>query len=621
GPRFSAVINGHYTTGWASYVETLPTKHLLDGIGIWGVPPNKPENCDNFFRRCAELGIRHLRWEIGFGSGQYRTDATKPYRISASHERRLLAGFCASKKHKVKILVLINSHEGMPCPAIGFGAKFLSDAKKGQSEFVLSVDKPELLKAGYSGISNLTRYAAAKFLLNKIEKADAKTYGENAFAITLAKPLPKDMPKGKGVQIHTLQYRPFGDPKTDAATYKGWGRHALRIAELAKEAGIEDGEVDFELWNELTFGTMFLKISRYDPAIKGGADRQKMLLAGAKAIRKYFPKKTQVVNGFSNTTFFGAGQFAGKYPEGISAESYHPYGFNVFEWPEHATKGRSYMKDSRNVDGFVPKYVTCFPEQHGNYLMSHTLVSLMQPGMREKLKKRDGMVGDKFMTECGMWIHELPKRYREPIEKAGRGAHVLAKFAYRLYPFYLNKGLTAVDGGTFSLSGEKAKIIRSGAEKHIEQWRPVMRMAKMLEPMTTPLDKSKVLQLKIKAWKTDAKDYIVYDAKDALQLDPKIKPKTMYYRDVLCVLPFQANPTDFAVAAYIQTRNIIEDHDNCGTYRLEFPQLAGREYTVTVEDPFKGKAHPFTDASKAGGPVAVSMVLPDYPVWILIRKK
>ena len=106
------------------------------------------------------------------------------------------------------------------------------------------------------------------------------------------------------------------------------------------------------------------------------------------------------------------------------------------------------MRDVRNVDGFVPKYLTYFPEQHGNYLLSHTLACLMQPEMRQQLAKRDGMVAAKFMTESGTSIRELPKDVQDAIRKDGREDHIRAKFAYRLYPFYMNKGLTAICDGT-----------------------------------------------------------------------------------------------------------------------------------------------------------------------------
>ena len=112
----SYIINGHYTTGWARYVETVPAKRLLDGIGIWGVMPKDAGNCDDFFRRCAEIGLRYVRWEVSWGLGAYRTDLSQPYRLIPDVEKRLLAGLKASKKHGVKVVILINAHQGLPCP-------------------------------------------------------------------------------------------------------------------------------------------------------------------------------------------------------------------------------------------------------------------------------------------------------------------------------------------------------------------------------------------------------------------------------------------------------------------------------------------------------------------------
>ena len=142
---------------------------------------------------------------------------------------------------------------------------------------------------------------------------------------------------------------------------------------------------------------------------------------------------------------------------------------------------------------------------------------------------------------------------------------------------------------------------------------------RLLEPLAAPVAAADTRQLSFKAWKSSGKDLIVYQGREAEKgTAGKGQPKTMYFRDLFCLLPFQLNRKDFAVAVYIQTRNILEDYEDCGTYRIQFPELTFPEYSATVWDPFRGAAHPHQRLSKKGEPLAVSLVVPDTPVWMLV---
>ncbi|MDA1141688.1 MAG: hypothetical protein O3B01_24255 [Planctomycetota bacterium] len=96
-------------------------------------------------------------------------------------------------------------------------------------------------------------------------------------------------------------------------------------------------------------------------------------------------------------------------------------------------------------------------------------------------------------------------------------------------------------------------------------------------------------------------------------------PRTLFYRDLLCVLPFQLSETEFAIAAYIQTRNILDDHEDCGTYRFKIQGMP-EAVDLSVWDPFKGTAHEFKNESNRLDEFALKTDLPDYPVWILMTK-
>jgi hypothetical protein len=639
GGGFSSyIISSHLQTGWARYLETVPALRLKEGIGSWTACQQlrEPEDADRILGTLHRYGVSLFRYEIGWGNTEYRDDLTQPMRLNARTDSLYRAALRASKRSGFRLIVLLNAHQGQPCGVRYAQAKALADVRAGAATALFDIPDRSMIAPGYAAVNELTHYCAAEGLFRSLTpRPDA---GPNAYLVTITKPFAKDIAQGAEVGLARLQYRPFGDPATDQQTYTGWGQYADLLARIASEEGLEDGEVDFEIWNEMSFGTSFLSIENYDPSLKGEFDANQMLQLAATAIRRYFPARTNVINGFANTSFFFNGFWGSARPAGVNAESYHPYGNQWRSFPDFAEGKQAHLREAyRNADGFVPAYGMLFPEYKGNYVDSHDLICLMQPEMREQLVTEGHAPPGwkRYMTENGLFLNEVkpPEPYATRMD--AQPERYVAKYWLRMYPFYLNKGLSGVCDGSLRNPGDwkeswEAKFVETGDESHLKAMLPLRRMAALVEQaIDVPPDR--LIQLHPRVSQLSGWDKVIFGAEGALILtalpkgesvppwDPsKVKPRPLTYRDVFCLLPFQIDDSALAIAAYIQTRNILEDVPDAGRYEIAFPGLKADADTVRVYDPLDDRDVPAEVTTKAGA-LSITLTLTDCPVWIILR--
>ena len=90
------------------------------------------------------------------------------------------------------------------------------------------------------------------------------------------------------------------------------------------------------------------------------------------------------------------------------------------------------------------------------------------------------------------------------------------------------------------------------------------------------------------------------------------------FRDVLCLLPYQLDDSTLTIGAYIQTRNILEDVQDAGRYRISFPGLTVGAGAVTVYDPLYDRVVA-ADIGLRAGALSVTLTLTDCPVWMTLR--
>ena len=633
GGLSSYIISSHLWTGWARYLETVPAKRLLEGIGSWTAIQNlqNPEEAETRLPVLHDYGIGVFRYEIGWGNLVFSEDEDQPARLNLDVEARYRAVLRSAKRHGFRLIMLLDAHQGAGCPLVFFDGRLMEAAPKGATELTLLVDRPELLKVGYSGINGLTDYCAAEGLFTSIQHLPAAD--ANAYRVTLSKALPRDYAAGEQVGLARLQYRPFGDPASEEATYAGWGKYADLVARIAAEEGLPDGQVDFELWNELTFGTMFLSIHNYDATLEGGADINRMLQVGAKVIRKYFPDRTAVINGFSNTSFFFNGFWGSARPAGVDGESYHPYGNVWRQFPDFAVSKDNHLAEGfRNPEGYIPAYGTLYPEYKGAYITSHSLICLMQPEMRQAMVA-SGHAPEGWkrgFTEDGIFLPEVnaPEPYANKLRE--RPEYYVSKWLLRLYPFFLNKGLSYVCDGSLRNPGDwaegwEAKFWESGDERYLAALLPVRRLTKLLAG-AEDISTERLIQLHPKVTQLTGQDKVIFGTEGAYIIqrgaegrpwDPsKVEPRPFTYADSFCMLPFQVDDDSLVVGLYIQTRNALEDVDDAGTYRIAFSDLLS-EAQVRCYDPLKDRNVPL-EVQRRPREVTVTLTLTDYPIFLVL---
>ncbi|MEJ7614235.1 MAG: hypothetical protein SQA66_11435, partial [Candidatus Fervidibacter sacchari] len=114
-----------------------------------------------------------------------------------------------------------------------------------------------------TGLCNWTDYWACEVFVTEVDHQTGEC--------KLSKPLPKDLKAGEKVLLATLKYlpaHPVGTTEFEAMV-KGWLRYTQLVLDLLKSVGIS--EFDVEIWNELSFGSNFMRDSGinhyYDPPI------------------------------------------------------------------------------------------------------------------------------------------------------------------------------------------------------------------------------------------------------------------------------------------------------------------------------------------------------------------
>lgn len=253
-----------YLSPWRAYMDTWPAEQFLDCLGVgWG---GEGQELEPVAQVCEEAGIRRARVEFGWGHMTF----DDPSKLNPDGAKRATAVLQALQKHHIRPLILLNAHHGVPCPLQWFDVKLTQDAAKGAREIV--VDKVDRIRPKYTGLTNLTTYLAAFPMIVKVD-ADTKK-------CELSAPLPKDLKAGK-LQLSLLKFQPFagkvfedGTPNPAAQeTVDGWMAYAAGICRLAREAlgteGRPDAGFTLEVWNEYSFGSNFLDISRYyEPKLK-----------------------------------------------------------------------------------------------------------------------------------------------------------------------------------------------------------------------------------------------------------------------------------------------------------------------------------------------------------------
>ena len=606
--------HSHWDQPWRAYLETVPAAQYLNAVGM-GLNLDR-ENPDLVLQMLAKNGVRCGRIEIGWASIEWN-DETK---LNWSQDK-YRALFAACKKWGVRPVILLNAHQGAPCPVKFFDRAVTADVAAGATQVTL--DDVGDLVLGRSGLSNLNDYWAAEGLILKIE----------GHTVTLSKPVPKAIKAGTKVPMATLKYRPFSQPGSDdyKETIAGWQRYVGTVAAFATEclgtAGAADRGFDMEIWNELTFGDWFLYINSYYKPELVKYDGNGIWANLVKETAAYVDAHPQdfvgvrVSDGFSNTIPWTA---SSQEPARITAIGKHPYaGRKTF--PKDEYQGTN-LNALGKEDKYVPAYTESFPEYYGTALQTETLMRDAGPITTDIYGTKHGRY-TRPGNPCTMWITEVGWAPNEDgINDPALGLAIKAKTTARYLAFLLNKGvdkltLFSAAGGDLWLGQVRDDFLdyaRKNATYPADDaafTSPSLRvMGRMSAQMRPGLDATLP---GTRALTVDG----ISDTHDHFQFAGDGTPEhpPLYDREVFAFLPYQVNARKFVIAYYVMTRDVKQ-------------ALAPEEFTVTVSgfnatgakftayDPINDKAVPVKVKGGAGGKVVLTLTAADYPYLLTVEE-
>ena len=590
--------HSHYKQPWRAWLETVPGVRFLDGLGI---NYNVPKNHDVCMAMLAMHGFRRVRIEIG--GGNLAWDGTLPPNREDYYDAVLAA--CA--RYGVRPLILLNNHQGIPCPVKGFFRKVVSSAEKGDR--TVQLDSVADIVLGRTGLSNLTAYWAAEALIT--------AYDTSTNTVTLSKPLPKALPAGTEVLMHTLKWLPLSEVGTpefeETATY--WVQYADTVCEFVASYGLP---FDIEIWNELSFGRAFLNIDYYyDPPLVGMTHN--WLLPGgrcwevARRIIAHVKQKwpgTKCIWGFSSTTYFYTA--VPKLPAGTDGQSYHPYSTAPRKFPE-----QEYQADMpwTNLEGYVPHYTRIMPEGIAHDLIQlESVMKLVNPVARQATPPGT-MTFEHYFTEHG-W-----SPYHTGITDPQRAAELKARMVLRASLLYLNKGIsrlyfypawesnplsgTLLDPRVLDLPPRPLPALRRFASPAL---RALENVTRVFAP-SRPLHGAR--QLDVEVTKVSA-------PVEAFPGDGIHPP--LWHREVFAVLPYQTRDTDFVIAMYVMTRDFTAEMEP-EVYRVTFHNIRGIRSSIKYYDPILGQPALAWIEDRQPDSLTVGCVAVDYPRLLSIRER
>jgi len=595
-----------YLQSWRSYMETIKGKDFLEGIGIGY---NFPWNGDyeTALKFLSESGFKNIRIEIGWSNVPW--DENK-----LNNEEGFINVFKACKKYGIKPLILLNAHHGVPCPNKSFKRKVISGGTKGSREIILN-DVSDLVPH-YSGLSNLTGYIMNEVFITKIDPETKK--------VELSRPLPREIKDGEEVIISTMKYLPAHPVETKEfeEMADGWMKYVKLVCDTVKKAGLSDNEFEIEIWNELSFGSMFMGgwgINHYydPPKVKFSED---FLHKGGHAweigkrtvdyIKENYPN-TRVIWGFSNTTFYHTP--IQLLPPKMDGQSYHPYGTGKRIIPKDYPPKDRY---SWYIEGYIPEnLIWCMPEGWAHLgVQTENLIRHLYPEYRKS--KPEGV--NRFyhyMTEHGF------NAYEAGISDEKDALEYKVKSIIRALLFWINKGISKVyifcaydrDNRGYGILPSNINPKEYSKYSFEEISTPAMKALKnVVDKFKDSEDLKDVRQIDIDVISIDEKQPKVFEG------DQNHPP--LYYRDMFTFLPFQIKNNKFICAYYVMSYDITNPPGPMN-FRVKIKNIYGENSNISFYDPIKDKELQFKITKRDKNFVELEIEAVEYPRLIIIEEK
>lgn len=614
--------HSHWIQPWRAYMETVPAKDFLGGIGIQ-FNVGKLVNPELVAEMLSKHGFHRARVEFNWGHIKYNDEKLH---YDPNNLGRFGKQLLAFKKYGIRPLILLNAHHGAPCPVKFSNRIVTTDANSG--ELKVELNNVSGLKVGYSGLSNLNEYWAAEALIVNI----------SGNTVTLSKPLPENIKAGQSILIATLKYRPFSVPgsRDYEETMEGWKRYVGTVAKFASEVlgttQSSDKGFDLEIWNELTFGSNFLYINKYYINNTYDYDEKSIWSNLIEETADYAEKHSadfqgvQITNGFANTIPWPA---SSQQPARINAISKHPYrNRNNYSQDKPSRNGVNALGQKEKT--FVPNYSTLFPEYFGTAIRTETLVRDMGP-ITNKVNGIDhGRYARGSNDPVPVWITEvnIPPKWIEPNITTENALAIKAKTTARYLCFYLNKGVTQLYlYGAGGKEGDQGwNIVKQNFLDYSEQntiypnddadyTSPALKtieriVSKMSEGLDLNLTNTRSLEI---VSISDTHNHYQFKGNGT-----KAYPN-LYNRNVFVLLPFQVNAKRFVIPYYVMTRDIAKALKP-EKFTVEIEGIKGNS-SVTAYDPIEDTDVPVAVKKRRSNSLTLEMSATDYPYLLNIQEE
>jgi hypothetical protein len=631
----------HWAQPWRSYMDTVPATTLQNAIGVnFNVSAAQAPATAHLL---AANGFRRARLEVGWNSLDYND----PTRLTTYARTNLETRLRALRDNGIRPLIVLNANHGEPTPTLRGTVTLTETARKGARSLKLDPDTMSSIVPGRTGITS--GGVAARILFTS---ADADTG-----VVSLSRPLDRDLPAGD-VSTVTLRYVPFAPPDDPRfqATLDGWLNYVGVVGRQVRDV-LGSDDFDVEVWNELSFGSNFLRLESYYAPVpfKARTNEEHLNRILASTISYLRDPRNGlshvgIGNGFANERPWDNGTQS---PVGLTAIDKHPYhGWQPF--PAGAPiNGNRPLNGLGQPDGeqviaprcnckqwaerFTPNYDSFFPEYFLSGIQTETLARDLSPTPSLIINTPHG----RFTHPAGgtapqMWVTEVnlgpgsgptPRAQMSPADLR----HLSAKNALRYFTAYVNKGVSALymygaQAGDLSIVDDSFfKAIKSdpttypGDDAGGDVTHAVRRLVAATDG-TAPIMKPRQLSLQ----RLD-------DFSGAKQFEGNGTPQfpALFDRDVFAFLPFQINDHRFMISTYVMTRNIAKVYDSSSkspsrfdlpdeTYRMTIGGIDGPTASVSATDPLTGATVPVQIVSRGSGQVVVQMPVSDSPRLLFV---
>jgi hypothetical protein len=591
----------YWVQPWRAYMDTRPASALQEGLGInFNVTNSIDEPVAQVLQ---ETGFTLARVGINWQAISYENPA------EFSNPAGLRARLEVLKAHGLRPLILLDANSESPAPSVPVTLTTTTEAKAGSAAVQLTASSAAEVVPGKTGFDDLTFGGDPDVLITAVSARDVAT---------LSAPLKANLPAGEH-KGRTLRYAPFGKPTLPNGqpnplfreTMEGWLKYVSAVCHLAASAVGPNG-YDLEVWNELSFGSQFLKSEAYyktggghentepvareteesmempelETATEESATTRLLLDETVRLVRapgSGIPAGVGITDGFASQTPFPSGANA---PVGLTALSKHPYnGWKEFPAAQKASPIRNVNAVGglegggvNRLPSFAPTFDSLFPEYFLTGISTENLVREVAPITTEIYGFPHGReVGPVGGEPVQKWITEytlVPGKHGVPTGPQGEKLsgvtvtprdheHFLAKALLRSLTAMINKGFSreyifaAANARNASVIGEAfmndLKTKGASYPGFAAGGEVVAALHNLVQHFAGPGLEGQPRQLQLESI-AQLGNHAQFSG-NGTTAHP-----ALYDREVLAVLPFESAPNRFVIPYYVMTRDLLTDY-------------------------------------------------------------